>query len=80
MRYLIVLLLFTGCTPMKGEWVKQGATDDDVLRDYEQCQDENPLGYMPISGISGHVTRVRQCMLDHGWVQRDVKPGTELLK
>lgn len=65
---------------MKGEWVKQGANDEDVMRDYAQCQDENPLGYMPIMGMSGHVTRVRNCMLERGWVQRDVAPGSELLK
>jgi hypothetical protein len=69
-RYLIVLLL-VGCAPMSGESLKQGATDEDMQRDYVECRNENPLGWLFITGLPSHNIKVADCMKARGWTSVD---------
>ena len=79
---LLALLVLGACTtPTEPEmrWVRDGATEEDLARDQQDCLDE-AVAARAQSKRWDHVARgsaFMTCMTSRGWRQEAVEPGGE---
>ena len=86
MRYLLLLLL-AGCTA--SNWTKQGASNMDFERDYDQCREiakpdvavAAAFGAFGALGVLGGTTwtdsKIRSCLAGRGWNKQDTTGAPE---
>lgn len=78
-RMLITILLLAGCATAEPQWVKGGATDQDLMLALYECEIDARAVRRPIPGglagyagyrLAGGENRSdieRRCMIAHGW-------------
>jgi hypothetical protein len=74
MRYFFALMFVAGCgTAMKGEYVKEGGSHEEMQRDYAACNKDIPTGNVIVGGGMAYASMMNQCMGRKGWKEGKIE-------